>query len=152
MALSPDLVVGYSGNEEALAPDPAAGAPVLILNPVTWSRSTPTSPLWAPPPAPGSAAEVVESLKAQIKAVADAAAATGESPKVFYALDNTLWTAGPGSFVDELLTLAHATNVAAPAGRRQRRRAALLPVRSRATGGRRPGRHPAPRLRVHQRR
>ena len=33
MALSPDLVVGYSGNEEALAPVRTAGAPVLILNP-----------------------------------------------------------------------------------------------------------------------
>ena len=35
MALSPDLVVGYSGNEEALAPVQNAGAPVLIFNPKT---------------------------------------------------------------------------------------------------------------------
>ena len=38
MALSPDLVVGYSGNEEALAPVQAAGAPVLIFNPADRGR------------------------------------------------------------------------------------------------------------------
>ena len=57
-----------------------------------------------------------QSIKAEIEAVTDATAATTESPKVFYALDNTLWTAGPGSFVDELLKLVNATNVGSMAG------------------------------------
>ena len=34
-ALDPDLVVGYSGNEEPLAPIKSAGTPVLIMNPAT---------------------------------------------------------------------------------------------------------------------
>jgi iron complex transport system substrate-binding protein len=117
MALSPDLVIGYSSNEEALAPVQAAGAAVLILNPATvegiYSNITTVG---AATGATGKAAEVVASLKAQIKQIADAAAATGESPKVFYALDNTLWTAGPGSFVDELLKIVNATNIGSMPG------------------------------------
>ncbi len=117
MALSPDLVVGYSGNEEALAPVQAAGAPVLILNPMTLEQIYANiAMVGAATGATGRAAELVESMKAQIKEVTEAAAATGESPAVFYALDNTLWTAGPGSFVDELLTLVNATNVASMPG------------------------------------
>jgi iron complex transport system substrate-binding protein len=117
MALSPDLVIGYSGNEEALAPVQSAGAAVVILNPATlegiYSNITAVG---AATGATGQAAELVASLKSQIKQIADAAVATGESPKVFYALDNTLWTAGPGSFVDELLKIVNATNVGSMPG------------------------------------
>jgi iron complex transport system substrate-binding protein len=120
MALSPDLVVGYSGNEEALKPVQAAGAPVLIFNPSTvdgvYSNIT---TLGAATGTAAKAAELVESIKAQIKAASDAAATATDKPRVFYALDNTLWTAGPKSFVDELLGLANCTNVGSaemPAG------------------------------------
>ncbi len=114
MALSPDLVVGYSGNEEALAPIQAAGAPVLIFNPATLDGVYANIvTLGAATGATSRAAELVESLKTQIREVSEAAAATGESPTVFYALDNTLWTCGPGSFVDEMLTLANCINIGA---------------------------------------
>ncbi|MFH0917387.1 MAG: ABC transporter substrate-binding protein [bacterium] len=117
IALSPDLVVGYSGNEEALAPVQKAGTPCLILNPTTVEQIyTDITTVGAATGATGKAAELVGTIKAQMKEVSDAAAAVGDSPKVFYALDNTLWTSGPGSFVDELLALAHATNVAAAPG------------------------------------
>jgi iron complex transport system substrate-binding protein len=112
MALSPDLVVGYSGNEEALAPVQKAGAPVLILNPATLDQIYANiDMLGKATGATGKADEVVDSIKAQVKEVTDAAAKQQFSPKVFYALDNTLWTAGPGSFVDELLKLVGATNI-----------------------------------------
>ena len=117
MALSPDLVVGYSGNEEALAPVQAAGAAVLILNPTTLDGIYANiTTIGAATGATGEAEDLVETIKASIEEIAEAAAAGGESPTVFYALDNTLWTCGPGSFVDELLTLAHATNVVSAAG------------------------------------
>lgn len=113
MALSPDLVVGYAGAEDALKPVQAGGASVIMLNPATvdgiFSNIT---TLGAATGATGKAAELLDAIKAQIKQVSDAAAATGESPKVFYAVDNTLWTCGPGSFVDDMMTLAHVTNVA----------------------------------------
>jgi iron complex transport system substrate-binding protein len=117
MALSPDLVVGYAGAEEALKPVQNAGAPVIILNPTTIDGIYSNILLVGQATgATAQAAELVDSLKTQIDTVSKAAAATGESPKVFYAVDNTLWTCGPGSFVDNLLTLAHATNVAAQPG------------------------------------
>ena len=76
MALSPDLVVGYSGNEEALAP--VAGGGRAGAHPQSrrlWSRSTPTSPRWERPPAPPARRPNWSSrIKAQIKEVADAAA------------------------------------------------------------------------------
>jgi iron complex transport system substrate-binding protein len=117
MALSPDLVVGYSGNEEALAPVKAAGAPVLILNPMTLEQIYANiTTVGAATGATGKAAEVVESIKAQINGVTDVTSKLDFSPKVFYALDNTLWTAGSGSFVDELLKLVGATNIGSMAG------------------------------------
>jgi len=113
MGRAPDLVVGYSGNEEALAPIAKTGVPVLIFNPSslagiyanidTIGRAT---------GATLQAAALVAKMKAQVQAVVSTVAKTGTSPTVFYALDDTLWTAGPGSFVDELIHLAGGTNVA----------------------------------------
>lgn len=113
LSLNPALVVGYSGAEEALKPIKSAGIPVLIMNPgnvdqiyadiLTIGKATGVSE---------KATALVDSMKTQMKAISDKAAQTGKSPKVFYAVDNTLWTCGPGSFVDNILTMAHATNVA----------------------------------------
>jgi len=117
MALSPDLVLGGAGQEEALATIQAAGAAVIILNPsavegiyadvATVGQATGTE---------AQVAQVIQSMRDAFDGLAAAAAATGESPSVFYALDDTLFTAGTGSFVDELLTLASATNVATADG------------------------------------
>jgi cobalamin transport system substrate-binding protein len=113
MALSPDLVVGYSGNEEALAPVQAAGAAVLIFNPSTMEGIYANiTAIGAATGAVGAAADLVESTRALVTEITEAATASGETPRVFYALDDTLYTCGPGSFVDELLTLAGAVNVA----------------------------------------
>ena len=113
MALSPDLVVGYSGNEEGLAPVSAAGAAVLIFNP------TSVEGIYANITAIGQAvgetqraADVVADIKSAVEILAEDAADAGEAPSVFYDLGD-LYSAGAGSFVDELLTLANATNVAA---------------------------------------
>ncbi|MBN1630138.1 MAG: ABC transporter substrate-binding protein [Thermoleophilia bacterium] len=117
MALSPDLVLGYAGSEEALAPVQDAGAAVLIFNPTTvagiYANITTAG---AAIGAPDAAAQLIDSLKVQMEEVAQAAAAVEEPLKVFYAIDNTLWTCGPGSFVDELLNLANAVNVGAMQG------------------------------------
>lgn len=114
MALSPDLVVGYSGNEEALAPVQAAGSAVLIMNPMDLEQIFANiATIGSATGATAEAAEVVDSIKAQIAAVTDMTATLSYAPKVFYALDNTLWTAGPGSFVDQLLMLVGAINIGA---------------------------------------
>ena len=112
MALSPDLVVGYSGNEEALTPVKAAGCPVIIFNPATLDGIYANiSLLGTATGTSAKAEELIASIKAEIKAVTDTTSLLATRPKVFYAVDNTLWTCGPGSFVDELLALVNAENV-----------------------------------------
>jgi iron complex transport system substrate-binding protein len=115
MALSPDLVLGYSGNEEGLAPVKAAGAPVLIFNPSTLEGIYANiQTIGQAVGASTQASQVVADMKASIQQIADAAKATGESPRVFYVIDATQqpYTCGSGTFVDELLKLASATNIA----------------------------------------
>jgi iron complex transport system substrate-binding protein len=117
LALSPDLVIGYSENEEALAPVRDAGAPVLVLNPATFDKIYGNIDLLGKVTgAAQKATELVDSIKAQVKAVTDAAAQLKFSPKVFYAVDATLWTAGPDSFVDGMLKMVGATNIGSMPG------------------------------------
>lgn len=62
------------------------------------------------------AEKLIASLKERVEAVKAKAAAVTEKPRVFYELDATdpakPWTPGPGSFVNELISLAGAENVA----------------------------------------
>ena len=114
IALDPDLVVGYSGNEETLKPLSDAGVPVLILNATSVDGIyTDITTVGDAVGGPKAAEDLVASLRTEIEGTANTARETGNNPTVFYALDDTLWTVGPGSFVDELITLAGATNVAA---------------------------------------
>lgn len=117
MGLSPDLVISYSGYEEQMDAIAAEGAPVITFNPSTvegiYANIT---MLGAATGNTTQAAALVESMKAEMKKLSDAAYATGSAPKVFYAVDNTLWTVGPGTFVDDMLKLANAVNVGAMQG------------------------------------
>jgi len=114
MALSPDLVVGYSGNEEGLTPVQESGAAVLIFNPSTIEGIYANiATVGAATGATSEAANLIADIRAAIQQTADAAATAGDSPGVFYILDTTLWTTGTGTFVDELLALANAKNAAA---------------------------------------
>lgn len=62
----------------------------------------------------GAAQTLVDSMRARVEAVKTKAATASAHPIVFYELDATdpakPWTAGPGSFVDQLITLAGGTN------------------------------------------
>jgi iron complex transport system substrate-binding protein len=62
------------------------------------------------------AAELVKSLRARIDAVA-ARVRGARRPTVYYELDTQLYTVGPGSFIDDLLTRAGGDNIAADADR-----------------------------------
>lgn len=111
-ALSPDLVVGYSGNEDALAPLKSSGVPVLIMNPKDLAGIyVNIQTIGQATGAQEAAQKLVEQLKSSIESITTKAASAPTKPRVFYALDSTLWTAGPGSFVDELLKLANAENI-----------------------------------------
>ncbi len=70
----------------------------------------------------GQAAEaekLVADMKARVQVVTDKTSQLADKPKVFYEIDATdpakPWTAGPGSFIDQLLTLAGGANVGAAA-------------------------------------
>ena len=60
------------------------------------------------------AQQVVCELRARVDAVADAVAGAPR-PRVFFELSPDLYTAGPGSFIDDLITRAGGDNVAARA-------------------------------------
>jgi iron complex transport system substrate-binding protein len=116
IALSPDLVLGAAGQEEELAIVQAAGAPTLVFNPATVEGIyADITTIGKAVGADDKAVDLIESMRATMAEISDAASATGDSPTVFYALDDTLFTCGPGSFVDELLGLASAVNVASAA-------------------------------------
>ncbi len=59
--------------------------------------------------------KIVADMKARVQTVKAKTAALADKPKVFYEIDATdpakPYTAGPGSFIDQLLTLAGAANV-----------------------------------------
>lgn len=61
------------------------------------------------------AASLIESLKAKVSKVDELIATTNTRPLVFYELDATEptkpWTAGPGTFVDQLITRAGGENL-----------------------------------------
>jgi iron complex transport system substrate-binding protein len=61
------------------------------------------------------AEKIVADMKARVQTVRAKTAALADRPKVFYEIDATdpakPYTAGPGSFIDQLLTLAGAANV-----------------------------------------
>jgi len=63
------------------------------------------------------AAELAASLEERVAEVERLVAGAGESPSVFYELDSTEpnapWTAGPGTFIDTLISMAGGENVAA---------------------------------------
>ncbi|HAL17056.1 MAG TPA: hypothetical protein DCP32_09995 [Anaerolineaceae bacterium] len=63
------------------------------------------------------ATALVDSLKQRVAAVEDRVASTTAKPKVFYELDGSEaakpWTAGAGTFIDILITMAGGENVAA---------------------------------------
>ena len=63
------------------------------------------------------AAILVENLQSRAVAVVKKLSATTDRPTIFYELDSTdpnaPWTAGPGTFIDTLITLAGGENIAA---------------------------------------
>jgi iron complex transport system substrate-binding protein len=69
--------------------------------------------------ASAKADELVASMKAKEAAVAAKVGplANDRRPRVFWLLDDSLWTVGPGSFVHDLLTKAGGRNVAASAAK-----------------------------------
>ncbi len=116
VALDPDLVLGISGHEELAEDLGQAGIPVLILAPTNLEEIYDSIILVGQATgAETEAQRLVDDMRAQVKEIRQTVADKAtQRPKVFILLDiEGLWTAGPGTFLDELVRLAGGENVAA---------------------------------------
>jgi iron complex transport system substrate-binding protein len=118
LALKPDLVLAAGITN----PDDVTALAKLGLTVYTTHNATGLADIYSDILAVGrltghsaDAEKLVADMQARIEAVTARTAALTDKPKVFYEIDATdpakPYTAGPGSFIDQLLTLAGATNV-----------------------------------------
>lgn len=113
VSLSPDLVLAAGiTSKEIITSLQSRKLTVLILNPFDLAGITTNLRLL------GQIANVPDKANAAIKTFQDkldevSAKVKGASarPRVFYELDPTLFTVGPGSFIDEIITLAGGQNI-----------------------------------------
>ena len=116
VSLAPDLVfISFEGPKEQL-------------------REVGLRPLFIPPPdtlegvllyirvmgqimgRPGEAATLAAQIEREIQDIENLLRDVGPGPSVYYELDPGLWTAGPATFIGDMISIAKAQNVAASAG------------------------------------
>lgn len=119
-ALSPDLVLAIEGLDEPVAGIEELGIPVLVLQPTDLeSIYTTVEAIGLATGRTAEAEALVSDMRARIAAVAERVEGVEERPTVFYELDATdpakPYTAGPGTWHDEFITLAGGASIAADA-------------------------------------
>jgi iron complex transport system substrate-binding protein len=112
-ALKPDLLVAASFNTPPIiARLRALGFPVLATDPSTIAGILHDITLVGiATGVPAKAATLVAALQHRINAVEKTVRHATTHPRVFYEIDTTYYTAGKGSFVDSLITMAGGTNI-----------------------------------------
>ena len=117
-AAKPDLVLATSGIQaEVVKRLEGLGATVLVFDPQSLDGVyTDIERLGSATGRDKRAAEIVDGMKEDVAGVREAVAAT-DTPTVFIEIgQNPLFTAGTGTFMDELITLAGGKNVVAEPG------------------------------------
>ena len=114
LALEPDLVLMASQQREQVGQFRGLGMTVLYLREPEALEGVfgAVEQLGAITGERARADALAASMRGRVEAVAAAVAGAGEEPRVFFELTADLYTAGPGTFVGELLTLARGRNVA----------------------------------------
>ncbi|MDI3318045.1 MAG: cobalamin-binding protein [Bacillota bacterium] len=116
VALKPDLVLTIRGTQKADDQLRQMGIPVLVIQPADLSQVLDSIRLIGRATGAVAPAErLVASMERRIRAVEARAAAipSSERVRVFYEVWNQpLMTAGPGSFIDDLITRAGGINIA----------------------------------------
>lgn len=117
VGLNPDLVLATNLHAKSVAPElEKRGIVVAIVEPKNvddvLAKITFIGKLTG---ASESAAKLTAQLKARIDAVMTKVATAKTKPRVFYEIDKSLYTPGPGSYIDDLLTKAGGVNIAADA-------------------------------------
>lgn len=116
VAAQPDLVLAAGSNDATVIPAlDRLGIPAVALEPENLGDVLANIDLIGRlAGVPERAAALSCALAARTAAV-EAAVAGADRPRVFFEISTDLYTAGPGSFVDDLIARAGGTNVAADA-------------------------------------
>ncbi|MFH1327667.1 MAG: ABC transporter substrate-binding protein, partial [Candidatus Bathyarchaeota archaeon] len=113
VALEPDLVLASTGSLDAAVTLKGLGYNVLVIEGRTLDNILQDILLVGRATyKDAEASAVVTEMRARIDAVANQAAAASTTPKVYHEVWNEpLMSVGPGTFIDELITLAGGTNI-----------------------------------------
>ena len=121
LSLKPDLIIGTPDgySKERVEKLDRSGIPIFLVNPQNINGVLDSMLTLGKVTGKEMAAEqVVEKLRMRVKAVTEKAGAipVAKRPKVFYEIGrDPLITAGPGNFVDDLITSAGGNNIASDA-------------------------------------
>jgi iron complex transport system substrate-binding protein len=117
VGLDPDLVLGTSIHAQSVGPALVErGLKVVLINPETVDDVLEKIVLVGRVTGREEAATALaDELRGRIEATMDKAQKAGSKPRVYWELSNDLYTAGPGSFIDDLITRAGGINIAADA-------------------------------------
>ncbi len=118
VGLNPDLVLGTSLHAQSVGPALSErGLKVVLINPETVDDVLDKIVLVGRVTGREKAASVLAGeLRSRIEATMAKVQKAEHKPRVYWELSNDLYTAGPGSFIDDLITRAGGINVAAETG------------------------------------
>jgi iron complex transport system substrate-binding protein len=114
LALNPDLIVAMQAiNAKAIQVLERARAPVLTIDPTQITTTYDAIRLLGEATGQeAKATELVRELTQRLEAVRKATAGAQNRPKVLIVYsDNPIYTTGPGSFINDLITLAGGVNI-----------------------------------------
>ena len=117
VGLNPDLVLGTSIHAQSVGPALVErGLKVVLINPETVDSVLEKIVLVGRVTGgEETATALTDELRERIEAAMGKAQKAENKPRVYWELSNDLYTAGPGSFIDDLITRAGGVNIAADA-------------------------------------
>lgn len=113
VALAPDLLLATNIHVKTVLPElEKRGLKVIVFQPATIDAVLANLQLLAKVSGrPGVGDKVVRDLRGRIDAVTNTTANVGSRPRVFFELSPDLITAGPGTFIDDLIAKAGGENI-----------------------------------------
>jgi iron complex transport system substrate-binding protein len=117
VGLNPDLVLATNIHAKSVVPElEKRGITVVVVEPKNVNDVlTKIAFVGKLTGATESAAKVTAQMQARIDAVTSKVATVKTKPRVYYEIDKTFFTAGPGSFIDDMIVKAGGVNIAADA-------------------------------------
>ncbi|MBI5301248.1 MAG: ABC transporter substrate-binding protein [Chloroflexi bacterium] len=117
VGLSPDLVLATNIHAKSIVPElEKRGLTVVVMDPKNMTevigKLTTFGKMLG---ANEDAGKLAAQLKSRMDAIISQVATAKTKPRVFYEIDKSLYTPGPGSFIDDMLVQAGGVNIAAAA-------------------------------------